>query len=165
MAYGRYFKLNHDNIILKFFEQVGIDVANIRGQSYDNASNMSGCYKGMQAQISSINHHAHYIPCAAHFLNLVGVCAVDSCIGTVSFFAFIQKLYKLFSCSTNHWSVMLQYLKAESGTQSTLVVKNVSDTRWSARSDATKVLFKGYKCFQEALKLISEDGNQKTDTL
>ena len=59
---------------------------------------------------------------------------------------------------------MLQYLKAESGTQSTLVVKKVSDTRWSARSDATKALSKGYRCFQEALKFISEDGNQKTDT-
>ena len=31
------------NILLKFFKQVGIDAANIRGQSYDNASNMSGC--------------------------------------------------------------------------------------------------------------------------
>ena len=59
---------------------------------------------------------------------------------------------------------MLQYLEAESGTQSTLVVKKVSDTRWSARSDATKALSKGYRYFQEALKFISEDGNQKTDT-
>ena len=97
LAYGSCFKLNHGNIVLKFFEQVGIDVANIRGQSYDNASNMSGCYKGMQAQISSINHLAHYIPCAAHSLNLVGVCAVESCIGTVSLFALIQKLYNFFS--------------------------------------------------------------------
>ena len=97
-------------------------------------------------------------------LNLVGVCAVESCIRAVSFFALIQKLYNFFSSSTHCWSIMLQYLKALSGTQSTLVVKKVSDTRWSARSDATKALSKGYRYFQEALKFISEDGNQKTDT-
>ena len=73
------------------------------------------------------------------------------------------KLYNFFSGSTHRWSVMLQYLKAESGTQSTLVVKKVSDTRWSARNDATKALSKGYRCLEEALKLISEDGNQKID--
>ena len=116
------------NIVLKFFEQVGIDVANIRRQSYDNASNMSGCYTGM-LQISSFNNLAHYIPCIAHSLNLVGVRAVKSCTGTVSFFALIQKLYNFFSGSTHRWSVMLQYLKAESETHSTLVVKKISDTR------------------------------------
>ena len=117
----------------------------------------------MQAQISRINHLAHYIPCVAHPLNVVDVCTVESCIGAVSFFAFIQKLYNFFSGSIHRWSVMLQYLKSESGTQSTLVVKNVSDTRWSARSDATKALSKGYRYSQEALKFISEDGNQKTN--
>ena len=121
---------------------------------------MSGCYKEMLAQISSINHLADYTPRVAHSLNLDGVCAVESCIAAVSFFAPIQKLYNFFSSSTHCWSIMLQYLKAESGTQSTLVVKKVSGTRWSARSDATKALSKGYRCFQEALKFISEDGNQ-----
>ena len=87
LKYGSYFKLNHGNSTLKFFEQVGLDLVNIRGQSYDNASNISGCYNGMQAQISSINHLAHYIPCAAHSLHLVGV---ESCIGAVSFFALVQ---------------------------------------------------------------------------
>ena len=63
---------------------------------------------------------------------------------------------------------MLQYLKAENGTHSTLIVKKVSDTRWSARSDAilclATALSKGYGCFLESLKFISEDENQKTDT-
>ncbi|XP_013776641.1 zinc finger MYM-type protein 1-like [Limulus polyphemus] len=152
------------NIVLKFFEQIGIDVASLRGQSYDNASNMSGCYKGLQAHILSINHLAHYIPCTAHSLNLVGVCAVESCIGAVSFFGLIQKLYNFFSGSTQRWSVIPQCLKAESGSESTLVVKRASDAILSTRADATKALSKRYSYFQEALKLISEDVNQKVDT-
>ena len=47
------------NIVLEFFEQIGIHVANLRGQSYDNASNMSGRYKGLQAHILGINHLVH----------------------------------------------------------------------------------------------------------
>ena len=135
--------------------QIGIDVANLRGQSYDNASNMSGCYKGLQAHLA-INHLAHYIPCAAHSLNLVGVCTVESCTGAVSFFGLIQKLYNFFSASSQRWLVMLQCLEAESEGESTLVLKRASDTKWSARADATKALSKVYICFQEALKLISE---------
>ena len=44
------------------------------------------------------------------------------------------------------------------------VLKRASDTRWSARADATKALSKGYICFQEALKLISGDVNHRANT-
>jgi hypothetical protein len=37
--------------LLKFLEQQGLDIADCRGQSYDNALNMAGRYKGMQALI------------------------------------------------------------------------------------------------------------------
>lgn len=39
------------NTLLTLLEQLDIDIADCRGQSYDNASNMSGIYKGMQAVI------------------------------------------------------------------------------------------------------------------
>ena len=56
-----------------------------RGQSYDNASNMSGRYGGMQARMKAINPLAVYIPCMAHSVNLVGVNSVDCCVHAVSF--------------------------------------------------------------------------------
>ena len=41
-------------------------------QTYDGASNMSGCYNGFQALIQSrINPNIIYIHCFAHTLNLV----------------------------------------------------------------------------------------------
>ncbi|GBP77371.1 Zinc finger MYM-type protein 1 [Eumeta japonica] len=58
-------------------EHCGLDFSKCRGQSYDNASNMSGRYNGMQQKILEANPFAIYIPCAAHSLNLVGRSAVD----------------------------------------------------------------------------------------
>ena len=73
--------------LLDFLKKHGIEIKNCRGQSYDNASNMSGVYNGLQARIKEINKYAEYIPCFAHSLNLVGKCAVESC--TVAVFYLI----------------------------------------------------------------------------
>ena len=97
------------------------------------------------------------IPCAAHSLNLVGVCAVESCAEAISFFGIVQQIFPFFSASTHRWSILLKSLGSQ------LVVKRVSDTRWSARADATKALAKGYTSIQEALKCIMEDENQKAE--
>jgi len=59
------------NTLLCFLNEIGVDISNCRGQSYDNAANMSGRYNGMQAKIREINPLAHFIPCAAHSLNLI----------------------------------------------------------------------------------------------
>lgn len=68
-------------------------IENCRGQTYDNASNMSGKYKGVQAEIKKKNKLAHYVPCAAHSLNIVGESSVDECVEATSFFGYLQKLY------------------------------------------------------------------------
>lgn len=43
--------------MLKFLGKTknDFDIMNCRGQSYDNASNMSGIYSGLQARIKTIN--------------------------------------------------------------------------------------------------------------
>lgn len=38
-------------LILNYFDQIGIDFSKCRGQSYDNAANMSGKYNGVQQKI------------------------------------------------------------------------------------------------------------------
>ena len=72
--------------VLKFLNECDIDINNLRGQSYDNAANMLGCYNRLQVHICQINPFAHYIPCAAHSLNLVGVSAAETCVKALSFF-------------------------------------------------------------------------------
>jgi len=81
-----------------------LDIKNCRGQPYENASNMSGMYSGLQARIKEVCNHAVYIPCAAHsLLNLVGECAASCCTLTNTFFYFLQNIYTFFSSSTNRW--------------------------------------------------------------
>jgi hypothetical protein len=53
-----------------------IDIANCRGQCYDNAPNMAGRLNGLQSHIQRINPLAKFSPCSGHSLNLIGEAAV-----------------------------------------------------------------------------------------
>ncbi|XP_045464849.1 uncharacterized protein LOC123674057 [Harmonia axyridis] len=66
------------NAVIKMMEEHNFNFANCRGQSYDNAANMSGIYNGLQAKIKEISPLAYWIPCTAHSLNLVGEHAAGS---------------------------------------------------------------------------------------
>uniref|UniRef100_A0A673NLW3 TTF-type domain-containing protein n=1 Tax=Sinocyclocheilus rhinocerous TaxID=307959 RepID=A0A673NLW3_9TELE len=56
--------------ILAMVDSLRLDLSNCRRQSYDNASNMSGKYKGVQTHLKRSNPFIHFVPCAAHSLNL-----------------------------------------------------------------------------------------------
>jgi hypothetical protein len=90
-------KMVHNYLI----NECKIDFSKCRGQSYDNAANMSGKYNGMQEIILKINKYAMYIPCAGHSLNLIGRAAVDCCLDAVNFFGIVQEIYNFFSSSTH----------------------------------------------------------------
>ncbi|XP_065667570.1 uncharacterized protein LOC136087881 [Hydra vulgaris] len=96
---------NLADILLQYLSDQDIDYKNCRGQTYDNASNMSA--------------------------------------------------------STHRWDVMMTHVKNQ---PACLVSKYPSDTRWSARADAAKAVFKGYHQLQSALQEISGDCNQNGST-
>ena len=129
---------------------------NYRGQSYDNASNMSGIYSGLQARIKTINPLADYVHCAAHSLNLVGSCAVESVTEAVDFFSTLQELYNFFTISTHRWEILVQ--------RTNLRVKSLSQTRWSARHDACYALEKEWSAIIDALEFIAENRDEKPTT-
>ena len=66
--------------LLMFLDLHGLYIKKFRGQSYDNASNMSGRYNGMQAIILEKCQFAAFVSCVAHSLNLVGKCAAECCL-------------------------------------------------------------------------------------
>jgi hypothetical protein len=134
-----------------FLDEHQIDISNCRGQSYDNASNMSGKYNGLQAKVKELCPYADYVPCAAHSLNLVGVCAAESCPEVCRFFMFVESVYNFFSASTHRWARLTTALNGE------CVVKKLSDTRWSARADSCRALRTGYSCIIEVLSEFSAD--------
>ena len=73
------------DLLFEFIEDNGISLKDLRGQSYENASNMSGKYKDLQAIIKKCSHQSEYIPCVAHSLNLVEKCAAECCQSMVRF--------------------------------------------------------------------------------
>ena len=85
-------------------ENLGLDLSNCRGQSFDNASNMSGRYNGLQAHLKQKKTLTHYVPCAAHSLNLVGVNSIEgSSLEVGQYFDLLQSLYTFSAGSTHRW--------------------------------------------------------------
>ncbi|XP_071039539.1 zinc finger MYM-type protein 1-like [Parasteatoda tepidariorum] len=149
------------NVILQVLEDLGLDIRNCRGQSYDNASNMAGKYSGVQARIKNINSTAEYVPCSAHSLNLVGINAVESCIRVVNFFSLLQELYNFFSVSTYRWQIMIDNFI---GSKQKLTLKNRSCTRWCADANATKALRQNYDSVLKSLSYLADDQDQTPST-
>lgn len=65
-------------------------------EGYDNGTNMSGKYNGVQAKIQKINEYARFVSCAAHSLNLAGVHTASVTSDMVTFFGIVQKLFTSF---------------------------------------------------------------------
>jgi hypothetical protein len=105
--------------LLQLFE---LNVADVRGQGYDNGSNMKGKHQGVQKRLLEINSRALYMPCACHSLNLTLCNMAQSCTKAISFFGVIQQIYALFSSSTKRWKILLDNIPK-------LTVKALSTTR------------------------------------
>ena len=112
-------------MILNTLERHSIPFQNCRGQGYDNASNMSGCYKGVCTRILKENELAKYTPCATHSLNLCGSHAAGCCPDVVTFFGTVQKVYVLFHGSPERWALLKDIIGDS--------LHPFSSTRWSAR--------------------------------
>ena len=130
-----------------------INFADCRGQSYDNASNMSGKYNGMQAILREQNSLAVFIPCAAHSLNLVGHDAVSCCRSAVAFFDFVQEIFVFFTASPARYERLHRKLSENN----LPVPKRLVEVRWSAHADATRALLKGYEVIMTVLNEMAED--------
>ncbi|KAL4134688.1 hypothetical protein QTP88_006414 [Uroleucon formosanum] len=139
--------------IFSILKKYDLNVCFLRGQSYDNAKNMSGIYSGVQARIKDVISLADFVPCSAHSLNLVGMCAASCCEEANNFFSFTQNIYVYFSSSTYRWSLLKKY------NNSTL--KSLSDTRWSARDDACHSLKTNWAGVKKALLDLKHDKLQK----
>lgn len=102
-------------------------------EGYDNGTNMSGKYNGVQAKIQKINEYARFVPYAAHSLNLAGVHAASVTSDMVTFFGIVQKLFTFFSGSTIRWEVLMKNINVS--------LKCHADTRWSSKAKAVNALY------------------------
>ncbi|KAJ8006189.1 hypothetical protein DPEC_G00125650 [Dallia pectoralis] len=141
---------------LGHLETLGLDIANCRGQSYDNGSNMQGKKQGVQKRVLDMNNKALSVPCGSHTLNLVVGDAAKSSMTSISFFGLLQRLYTLFSSSVNRWAILTEHVK-------NLTVKVLSTTRWECRVDSVKAVRYQLPELVNALSALIEYATEKRD--
>ncbi|XP_028124944.1 zinc finger MYM-type protein 1-like [Camellia sinensis] len=74
------------NVLREALHTLQLDIGDIRGQGYDNGSNMKGRHKGVQKRVLEINPRAFYTPCGCHSLNLALCDMATSCSKAIYFF-------------------------------------------------------------------------------
>lgn len=128
---------------------MNLDLKNCHGQAYDNGANMVGQKQGVQSRILSENPRAFFVPCTAHSLNLLLGDMASSVPAAMTFFGVIQRIYTIFSASTERWSILLKYV-------SDFTLKPMSDTRWESRIESIKPIRFQLCQVHDALVEVSE---------
>ena len=139
------------DVLINKLKELDIDFMDMRGQGYDNGSNMRGKHSGVQKRVQDINPRAFYVPCCAHTLNLVVNDAASCCVPAVDFFSIVQEVYNFFSASTSRWDKLKEHIG------SGLTVKPLSTTRWESRIEALKPIRHQLGDIYDALLSIAQD--------
>ncbi|XP_066357929.1 uncharacterized protein [Miscanthus floridulus] len=93
------------NVLLDALQTLDLNIDDVRGQGYDNGSNMKGKHQDVQTRVLEINPRA---------------------LKAISLFGVIQRIYALFSRSTKRWKILTDNVER-------FTVKPLSDTRWESR--------------------------------
>ncbi|CAF3375987.1 unnamed protein product [Rotaria sp. Silwood2] len=149
-------------LLVKVLEKKGISLEKIIGQCYDNAPNMGGVNKGVQACVNKhFNREIIHIPCSAHSSNLTIEHACDCSIEYTNLFMILQELYNYFTMSMKRYYLLRKELgKSPYG----LSLKSLSDTRWSANYESIYCLIESYNEIINCFKLIEEGAQFDKET-
>jgi hypothetical protein len=112
-----------------------LDIKKLRGQGYDGASNMSGRFQGVTAQIQQVQPLAIYTHCVAHVPNLV---VVDSCSNHFirDTLAVVKEVINFFKESVQREHVLESNIPEIS---SHFKLSKLNETRWTERSKAIEI--------------------------
>uniref|UniRef100_A0A8R7RG00 DUF4371 domain-containing protein n=1 Tax=Triticum urartu TaxID=4572 RepID=A0A8R7RG00_TRIUA len=137
------------NVLEEESNNLSLDVDNVRGQCYDNGSNMKGNNKGVQKKFLDKYRRAFYSAFGCHSLNLALCDMAKSCRKATDFFGIIQRIYTIFANSTKRWQILKDNLKK-------LTVKSLSSTRWESHVESVKAIRIQMPEIREALLQVAE---------
>ncbi|XP_074293010.1 uncharacterized protein LOC141619895 [Silene latifolia] len=140
------------NVLLNELKSLDLDVDNVRGQSYDNGSNMKGKQQGVQKKLLDINFRAFFTPSGSHSLNLTLCDIANSCGKAKDFFGVIQRIYTIFANSTKRWKILLENVPD-------LTLKPLLSTHWESRVESVKAIRFQIAKVREALLQVGETDN------
>jgi hypothetical protein len=139
----------HFDVLQDELKNLGLDLFDVRGQGYDNGSNMKGKHLGVQKKFLDINPRAFYTPCGCHGLNLALCDMANSCRKAKDFFGIVQRIYTIFANSTKRWQILKENVTG-------LTPKSLSSTRWESHVNSVKAIRVQMSDFREALLEVSE---------
>ncbi|XP_065870627.1 uncharacterized protein [Euphorbia lathyris] len=143
------------NVLQNELKNLDLDILDVRGQGYDNGSNMKGKHQGLQKKLLDINSRAFYTPCGCHSLNLILYDMANACGKARDFFGIIQHIYTIFACSTKRWQILRDNIKG-------LTLKSLSSTRWESRVDSVKAIrFQMLEIGEALLEVADHDNDSK----
>ena len=124
--------------ILSWLKAHGVSPADMRGQCYDGASNMSGARSGVKAVVQEEAPKALYYHCAAHRLNLsvVSACSIQAFKNAKSY---IGEIARFFSYSAKRQRLLDASIEARDSTPNAKKLKDSCRTRWVERIDSYAV--------------------------
>ncbi|KAI3811621.1 hypothetical protein L1987_21347 [Smallanthus sonchifolius] len=140
------------DVTVEELNSLGLDIDDMRGQGYDNGSNMKGKHNGVQRRFLDINPRAFYSACGCHSLNLALCDMANSCTKSRDFFGVIQRIYTIFANSTKMWQVLKDNVKG-------LTLKSLSTTRWKSRVDSVTPIRLQLVDVREALLQVGDNDN------
>nr|CAB3267957.1 zinc finger MYM-type protein 1-like [Phallusia mammillata] len=144
-------------MILDVLTRFSLSAGQIRAQTYDGASNMSGKYNGCQAVISSQYPLATYFHCQSHLANLVMQESITSCPFFRDAVQWVHELGVLFKRSGKFKVVFESVVACSTELINTKAsIRPLCPTRWLCRLSAILSVLENYSAVTESLRSMSE---------
>lgn len=116
---------------------LGISISKIVACSFDGASNMKGCYNGLQAHLKEANPKVVFTHCMGHVLNLVLMDSTFNILEAENLFGLVEESAVFFDASCKRTSIWQNETKKEhKGQEKLRKLHTIGATRWWSKHKA-----------------------------
>lgn len=136
--------------------RLDLSLQNLRGQTYDGASNMSGPFNGCQAVICQSQPLALYVHCGAHCVNLVSQSVNESCTSIRDALQVVNDLGVLFAQSIVARTKFKDL--ADPSASHFHQIRPLCPTRWLVRVKAIQAVVTQYELVLQCLEELDAPG-------